>query len=70
MVNWRTSADPVAQSRKYLIDLIVGKKSVPGACNAMLIGAFHLEIESKYNKIFIQMFKMFGFWIQANSHDT
>lgn len=47
MVNCRTSADSGAQSRKYLIDFMVGKKSVPGACNAILTGAPHLFGEKK-----------------------
>lgn len=49
MVNFRTSADSGAQSLKYFIDFTVGRKSVPGACNAILIGAFHLV--SKKTKI-------------------
>lgn len=32
------------QSLRYLMALTVGRKSVPGACNAMLIGEFHLQM--------------------------
>lgn len=47
VVNCRTSADSGAQSLRYRIEFIVGKKSVPGACNAILIGAFHLYYLNK-----------------------
>lgn len=73
VVNWRTSADSGAQSRKYLIDLIVGKKSVPGACNAMLTGAFHLKIEVKPQNTLLFVHsnvERFGFRIHRQMHMT
>jgi hypothetical protein len=47
VTNCRTMLLSGRQSLKYLIALTVGRKSVPGACNAMLIGAFHLKMRQK-----------------------